>query len=92
MWLGHVAGEWNGTVLLFTQPFGMTAQGVPDKSTRQELLEQGYALVASSFSGPSLWALDSAVDDGFAAPKAIEELPGVELERTIAPTGPWAAW
>jgi pimeloyl-ACP methyl ester carboxylesterase len=84
-WLAHVPEEWNGTVVLFAHGFGrMTAQDAPDDPTRQELLEQGYALVGSSYSGPSLWALESAVDDQYAALAAFEDLLGVEPERTIA--------
>ena len=77
--------ERNGTVVLFAHGFGqLEAQDAPDESTRLELLEQGYALVGSSYSGPSLWALEFAVDDQYAAPEAFEELLGVEPERTIA--------
>lgn len=84
-WLAHVPQEWNGTVVLFAHGFGqLAAQDAPDEPTRQELLEQGYALVGSSYSGPSLWALESAVDDQYAALEAFEELLGVEPERTIA--------
>ncbi|MGY1706678.1 hypothetical protein ACI79C_19090 [Geodermatophilus sp. SYSU D00697] len=84
-WLAHVPQEWNGTVVLFAHGFGrMTAQDAPDEETRQALLERGYALVGSSYSGPSLWALESAVDDQFAALAAFEERLGVEPERTIA--------
>jgi pimeloyl-ACP methyl ester carboxylesterase len=84
-WLGHVPEGWNGTVVLYAHGFGrMTAQDAPDDATRAELLEQGYALVGSSYSGPSLWALETAVDDQFAALAAFEDLLGVEPERTIA--------
>ncbi|WP_436695224.1 hypothetical protein [Geodermatophilus sp. CPCC 205506] len=84
-WLAHVPARWNGTVVVFAHGFGaMTAQDAPDEPTRAELLEQGYALVGSSYSGPSLWALATAVDDQFAALAAFEELLGVEPERTIA--------
>jgi pimeloyl-ACP methyl ester carboxylesterase len=84
-WMAHVPQEWNGTVVLFAHGFGqLAAQDAPDEPTRQELLEQGYALVGSSYSGPSLWALESAVDDQYAALEAFEELLGVEPERTIA--------
>ena len=84
-WLGHVPPAWNGTVLLYAHGFGrMTAQDAPDDATRAELLEQGYALVGSSYSGPSLWALETAVDDQFAALAAFEDLLGAQPERTIA--------
>ncbi|MGY1593509.1 hypothetical protein ACI79D_16170 [Geodermatophilus sp. SYSU D00708] len=84
-WLAHVPAEWNGTVVLFAHGFGpLVAEDAPDDATRDELLAQGYALVGSSYSGTSMWALESAVDDQFAALDAFEDLLGVEPERTIA--------
>ncbi|MGY1821648.1 alpha/beta hydrolase family protein [Geodermatophilus sp. SYSU D00079] len=84
-WLGHVPEQWNGTVVLFAHGFGpLVARDAPDDATRQELLDQGYALVGSSYSGPSMWALESAVDDQYAALAAFEATLGVEPERTIA--------
>ncbi|NEK56709.1 alpha/beta hydrolase [Geodermatophilus sabuli] len=84
-WVAHVPPEWNGTVVLYAHGFGpLTAQDAPDDETRQALLDRGYALVGSSYSGPSFWALETAVDDQFAALAAFEDLLGVEPERTIA--------
>jgi pimeloyl-ACP methyl ester carboxylesterase len=84
-WLGHVPEQWNGTVVLFAHGFGpLVARDAPDDATRQELLDQGYALVGSSYSGPSMWALESALDDQYAALEAFEATLGVEPERTIA--------
>jgi dienelactone hydrolase len=84
-WLGHVPQAWNGTVVLYAHGFGpLRAQDAPDDATRAELLDQGYALVGSSYSGPSLWALETAVDDQFAALAAFEDLLDAEPERTIA--------
>src|SRR4051794_41290225 len=77
-WLAHVPQEWNGTVVLFAHGFGsMTAQDAPDEETRQGLLERGYALVAPSYSGPSLGALESAVDAQFAPLAAFRARLGV---------------
>jgi len=84
-WLGHVPERWNGTVLLFSHGFGaMRPQDAPDDQTRDLLLAEGYALVGSSYSGPTLWALEHAVDDQFAALEAFTALLGAEPERTIA--------
>ncbi|MFW3168823.1 hypothetical protein [Geodermatophilus sp. CPCC 206100] len=84
-WLAHVPQQWNGTVVLFAHGFGaMRAQDAPNEETRQALLDRGYALVGSSYSGPSLWALETAVDDQYAALAAFEDLLGVEPERAIA--------
>ncbi|MBB3084632.1 alpha/beta hydrolase [Geodermatophilus sabuli] len=84
-WVAHVPQRWNGTVVLFAHGFGpLRAQDAPNEETRQALLDRGYALVGSSYSGPSLWALETAVDDQFGALAAFEDLLGVEPERTIA--------
>jgi pimeloyl-ACP methyl ester carboxylesterase len=84
-WLGHVPEHWNGTVVLFSHGFGaMQAQDAPDDQTRGLLLAEGYALVGSSYSGPTLWALEHAVDDQFAALHAFTALLGTEPKRTIA--------
>lgn len=57
--------NWNGTVLLWShgysfRPAGETATSPPN--TRDALLAQGYALVASDYARPG-WALDVAPDD-----------------------------
>ena len=84
-WLGHIPEHWNGTVLLFSHGFGaMQPQDAPDDQTRGLLLAEGYALVGSSYSGPTLWALEHAVDDQFDALEAFTALLGAEPERTIA--------
>jgi hypothetical protein len=82
-WVADVPGTWNGTLILYSHGYGpLTAQDAPDPATRQDLLESGYALVGSSYSGPSWWALKSAVDDQFAALRALETTIG-RPRRTI---------
>ncbi|MFJ7219214.1 alpha/beta hydrolase [Amycolatopsis sp. NPDC098790] len=83
-WVADVPAAWNGTTILYSHGFGpLTAQDAPNEETRQALLGSGYALVGSSYSGPSWWALASAVDDQFGALAAVERLTG-HPRRTIA--------
>ncbi len=83
-WVADVPGSWNGTVILYSHGFGpLQAQDAPDQATAAMLLDQGYALVGSSYSGPSWWALGSAVHDQFGALDAIEQRIGAP-RRTIA--------
>jgi hypothetical protein len=89
----HVPQEWNGTVVLFAHGFGqLAAQDAPEESTRLELLEQGYALVGSSYSGPSLWALESAVDDQYAPWRRSRSCSASSRSGPSPSAGPWAAW
>jgi hypothetical protein len=84
-WLGHIPVHWNGTVLLFAHGFGpLRPQDAPNDQTRQILLAEGYATVGSSYSGPTMWALETAVDDQFAALDAFTGVLGARPRRTIA--------
>ncbi|WP_103342249.1 alpha/beta hydrolase family protein [Amycolatopsis sp. CA-126428] len=83
-WVADVPGAWNGTVILYSHGFGpLQARDAPDEPTGQALLAAGYALVGSSYSGPSLWALASAPRDQFASLDALVRKIG-EPRRTIA--------
>ncbi|MET8850093.1 alpha/beta hydrolase [Amycolatopsis sp. NPDC004625] len=83
-WVADVPPAWNGTVILYSQGFGpLVAQNAPDAATGQALLDAGYALVGSSYSGPSWWALGSAVHDQFASLGELAHRIG-EPRRTIA--------
>ncbi len=83
-WVADVPTPWNGTLILYSHGYGpLAAKDAPDPATKQILLGEGYALVGSSYSGPSLWALKSAVDDQFGALRAIEKTVG-RAHRTIA--------
>jgi hypothetical protein len=68
-WVGDVPSPWNGTVLLYSHGFGpLVAADAPDDSTKQALLDRGYALVGSSYDpNGSWWALGSALRDQFEA-------------------------
>ncbi|MEV6877340.1 alpha/beta hydrolase [Amycolatopsis sp. NPDC051128] len=83
-WVADVPGEWNGTVILYSHGFGpLEPRNAPDSETGQALLDGGYALVGSSYSGPSWWALESAVRDQFASLDALTGEIGAP-RRTIA--------
>jgi hypothetical protein len=75
-WTADVPSPWNGTVLLYSHGFGgFPVVDSPDPVTGQELLNEGYALVGSSYDmSGSWWALDTAVSDQFAALSALEAL------------------
>src|SRR3954470_4256393 len=80
-WVADVPSPWNGTVLLYSHGFGPPqAADAPDASTRQALLDRGYALVGSSYDpSGSWWALDSALRDQF------ETLGAVQADLPAAP-------
>ncbi|GHF40804.1 hypothetical protein FHX82_004877 [Amycolatopsis bartoniae] len=83
-WVADVPGTWNGTIILYSHGFGpLQPQDAPDAATARQLLAEGYALVGSSYSGPSWWALGSAVDDQFGALAALESKIGT-AKRTVA--------
>lgn len=84
-WVADVPASWNGTLILYSHGYGpLTAQDAPNAATRQDLLDAGYALVGSSYSGPSWWALKSAVADQFDSMRAAETEAGITPHRTIA--------
>jgi hypothetical protein len=80
-WVADVPSPWNGTLLLYSHGFGPPqAADAPDPSTKQALLDRGYALVGSSYDpAGSWWALGSAIRDQFEALAAV---------RTVLPSEP----
>jgi hypothetical protein len=83
-WVADLPASWNGTIILFSHGFGpLTAQDAPDPATQADLLNLGYALAGSSYSGPSWWALASAARDQFASLTAVEHAVG-RPRRVIA--------
>jgi hypothetical protein len=83
-WVADVPASWNGTVILYSHGFGpLTAADAPDPATQAALLQLGYALAGSSYSGTSWWALSSAVGDQFATLAATEHITG-RPHRVIA--------
>lgn len=68
-WIADTPENWNGTLLLFSHGFGpTTAADAPSPAAAQALLAAGYALAGSSYDpSGSMWALESAERDQFAA-------------------------
>lgn len=83
-WVADVPASWNGTIILYSHGFGpLAAADAPDPATQADLLHLGYALAGSSYSGPSWWALASAVGDQFSSLAAAERITG-HPRRVIA--------
>lgn len=84
-WIADVPADWHGTLILFSHGFGtLTAADAPGEATKRALLDRGYALVGSSYDpNGSLWALESAARDQFAALAAVERIVG-PARTTIA--------
>lgn len=83
-WIADIPAHWNRTIILYSHGYGpLVAQDAPDPATQQALLDRGYALVGSSYSGPSWWALASAVDDQFTSLHKLVAITG-RPRRTIA--------
>src|SRR5436190_23832100 len=80
-WVADVPSPWNGTLLLYSHGFGPPqAADAPDASTKQALLDRGYALAGSSYDpAGSWWALGSALRDQF------ETLSAVRADLPSAP-------
>ncbi|WP_261957709.1 alpha/beta hydrolase [Streptomyces nigrescens] len=86
-WIADVPQDFNGTLMLFSHGFGpLQARNAPDPKTRDALLKRGYALIGSSYSGSSLWALNVAVKDQFDTLSAVRKKVGAvrEPKRTLA--------
>jgi hypothetical protein len=81
-WVADVPTTWNGTLILYSHGFGpVQAADAPDSSTKQALLNMGYALAGSSEAPPtaSWWTLGSALRDQF------ETLQDVRADLPSAP-------
>lgn len=81
-----VPATWNGTVLLFSHGYNggpaNPAQDAPDAATKTLLLQQGYALIGSSYASTG-WAVTDAVPDQLATLKTFTGRFG-QAKRTIA--------
>ncbi len=76
-WIGDLPSNWNGVLVLYSHAFGsLSPADAPDSGTQAALLADGFALVGSSYAGPSLWTLNSATSDQFQALKAMEKITG----------------
>src|SRR5689334_18691881 len=75
-WVADVPANYNGTILLFSHGFGpLTAVDQPQYAG-DVLTREGYAVLGSSYSGDTWWALASAVNDQFGALAALQEIIG----------------
>lgn len=73
-WVGDVPSNWHGVLVLYSHGFGfLSPVDAPNPATQTALLNAGYALVGSSYHGPSLWAVETAPGDQFAALSAITQ-------------------
>ncbi|MDO0930818.1 hypothetical protein QQY66_03680 [Streptomyces sp. DG2A-72] len=86
-YLMDMPATWNGTVLLYSHgytPVGAPnpARNAPDDATRKLLLDQGYALIGSSYATNG-WAVTDAVPDQLATLDAFTSRFG-HARRTIA--------
>ncbi len=86
-YLMDVPATWNGTVLLFShgyRPPGSPnpAQNAPSPDTLTRLLDEGYALIGSSYATTG-WAVTDAVPDQLATLRLFTERFGT-ARRTIA--------
>ncbi|MFJ9011226.1 alpha/beta hydrolase family protein [Streptomyces canus] len=81
-----VPTTWNGTVLLFSHGYtsgpANPAQDAPDDATKTLLLQQGYALIGSSYATTG-WAVTDAVPDQMATLSAFTTRFG-QASRTLA--------
>jgi pimeloyl-ACP methyl ester carboxylesterase len=81
-----VPTTWNGTVLLFSHGYtsgpANPAQDAPDDATKSLLLQQGYALIGSSYATTG-WAVTDAVPDQLATLKTFTTRFG-QASRTLA--------
>ncbi|WP_338895289.1 hypothetical protein WBG99_05850 [Streptomyces sp. TG1A-60] len=82
-----IPAHWNGTVLLYSHGYTPTgvpnpARNAPDDATKSLLLDQGYALIGSSYASNG-WAVADAVPDQLATLDAFTVRFGT-ARRTIA--------
>jgi putative CocE/NonD family hydrolase len=83
-WKARLPDHWNGTLLLFSHGYApkLREPDLAPPEMEDQLLHDGYALVASGYSQPG-WALAEAVPDQLAALDAFEKRFG-KPKRTIA--------
>ncbi|MDT9700490.1 prolyl oligopeptidase family serine peptidase [Streptomyces sp. P17] len=82
-----IPADWNGTVLLYSHGYRADGwpnppQNAPDSGTKDRLLDQGYALIGSSYATTG-WAVTDAVPDQLATLDVFTEKFGT-ADRTLA--------
>jgi hypothetical protein len=79
-WVADVPTPWNGKLILYSHGFGpVQAADAPDATTKQALLNMGYALAGSSEAPAtaSWWTLGSALQEQFETLRNVRaDLPG----------------
>jgi hypothetical protein len=75
-WIADVPANYNGTILLYSHGYGPLAAADQPAYAGNALLKEGYALVGSSYSGPTWWALAGAVQDQFGSLAALQHIVG----------------
>lgn len=82
-WVADVPANYNGTILLFSHGYGPLTAATQPRYAGDVLQAEGYAVLGSSYSGNTWWALANAVDDQFGALAALEGIIG-NADRTYA--------
>src|SRR5215207_8432963 len=89
-WRAVVPDAWNGTLLLYGHGYQPSFAGprapatvAPDPATEQLLLEQGYALVGSTYEATG-WAVPTAPGDQLESLGAAIEQIGEQPDRVLA--------
>jgi hypothetical protein len=89
-WRAVVPDDWNGTLLLYSHGYQPSFAGprapatvAPNPATEQLLLEQGYALVGSTFESTG-WAVPTAPGDQLESLDAAVDAIGDEPDHVLA--------
>jgi hypothetical protein len=82
-WVADVPANYNGTILLFSHGYGPLIAANQPGYAGDVLQREGYAVVGSSYSGNTWWALASAVNDQFGALEALQKIIG-KADQTYA--------
>jgi hypothetical protein len=89
-WRAVVPDDWNGTLLLYSHGYQPSFAGprapatvAPNPATEQLLLDEGYALVGSTYEATG-WAVPTAPDDQLESLNAALGQIGEEPDRILA--------
>ena len=89
-WRAVVPDDWNGTLLLYSHGYQPSFAGprapatvAPDPTTEQLLLDEGYALVGSTYEATG-WAVPTAPDDQLESLDAAVEQIGEQPDHVLA--------
>ena len=89
-WIAAVPEDWNGTLLLYSHgyvpsflPFPNPTPAINTTPAAPELLDLGYAVVASSYANKG-WAVTTAPDDQVNSLQAAIDAIGIEPDTVLA--------